>query len=46
LKNKEESNSFTRRWFSSWWKNNDLHRIKIKSIAIIQYFAAQESDVK
>jgi hypothetical protein len=46
LKNKEESNLFTRRWFSSWWKNNDLHRIKIKSIVIIRYFAAQESDVK
>ncbi len=46
LKNKEESNLFTRRWFSTWWKNNDLHRIKIKSIAIVRYFAAQESNVK
>ncbi len=46
LKSKEESNSFTRRWFSTWWKNNDLHKIKIKSIAIVRYFAAQESNVK
>ncbi len=46
LKSKEESNSFTRRWFSTWWKNNDLHKIKIKSIAIVRYFATQESDVK
>jgi hypothetical protein len=28
LKSKEESNFFTRRWISSWWKNNDLHKIK------------------
>jgi hypothetical protein len=46
LKSKEESNSFTRRWFSIWWKNSDLHKIKIKSIAVVRYFAAQESDVK
>ncbi len=46
LKSKEESNLLTRRWFSTWWKNNDLHRIKIKSITIVRYFAAQESDVK
>jgi hypothetical protein len=29
-----------------WWKNNDLHRIKTKSITVIRYSAAQESDVK
>jgi hypothetical protein len=46
LKSKEESNSFTRRWFSTWWKNNDLHKIKIKLITVVRYFATQESDVE
>jgi hypothetical protein len=46
LKHAKKSNVSSRRWFQAWWKNNELHRIKIKSLAVIQYFAAQESDVK
>jgi hypothetical protein len=46
LKHAKKSDVSSRRWFQAWWKNNELHKIKIKSLAIIRYFAAQESDVK
>jgi hypothetical protein len=46
LKRAKESDASSRRWFQAWWKNNELHRIKIKSLAIVRYFAAQMSDVK
>ena len=33
-------------WFSSWWKNNKLHRITTKPLAHVQFTTAQERDVK
>jgi hypothetical protein len=36
----KKSNVSSRRWFQTWWKNNELHEIKIKSLTIIWYFAA------
>jgi hypothetical protein len=35
VKNKKESNIFTRRWFSIWWKNINLHKIEIRLIIIV-----------
>ncbi len=46
LKRAKESDVSSRRWFQAWWKNNELHKIKIKSLAIVRYFAAQMSDDK
>jgi hypothetical protein len=46
LKRTQKSDVSSRRWFKDWWKKNKLHKIKIKSLAIIRYFAAQESNVK
>jgi hypothetical protein len=46
LKSAQRSDASSRRWFRDWWKKNELHKIKIKSLAIIRYFAAQESDVR
>jgi hypothetical protein len=46
LKHAKKSDALIRRRFQAWWKNNELHKIKIKSLIIIQYFAVQESNVK
>ncbi len=46
LKNVQRSHASSRRWFKNWWKKNELHRIKIKLLVMIRYFAAQESNVK
>ena len=32
-------------WFRSWWRANNLHKIKTKPIAVVRYTAAQEHDV-
>ena len=36
----------SQRWFKSWWKNNNLHKISTKPLAVIRYSAGQVSDVK
>jgi hypothetical protein len=46
LKRAKESDASNRRWFQAWWKNNELNKIKIKSLTIVRYFAAQMSNVK
>lgn len=33
-------------WFSTWWKKNDLHKIKTKPLATVRFTAAQEKDIK
>jgi hypothetical protein len=40
LKSAQRSDASSRRWFRDWWKKSELHRIKIKSLAVIRYFAA------
>ncbi len=40
LKSAQRSDASSRRWFKDWWKKSELHKIKIKSLAIIRYFAA------
>jgi hypothetical protein len=46
LKRAKESDVSSRRWFQTWWRNNELHKIKIKSLTIVRYFAAQMLNVK
>ena len=36
----------SKRWFSTWWKNKGLHKIKTKPIAAVRFTAAQKKDVK
>jgi hypothetical protein len=35
LKSAQKSDASSRRWFKSWWKKSELHKIKIKSLAVI-----------
>ena len=35
----------SRRWFRSWWKRSNLHKIKTKPLPMIRFEAAEESDV-
>ena len=32
-------------WFSGWWKQNGLHKIKAKPLAVIRLTAQQEQEV-
>ena len=32
-------------WFRSWWRTNNFHKIKIKSIAVVKYTTTQKHDV-
>ena len=41
-----EFNDLSPRWFRQWWKDNCLHKIKTKLLAVVRYTAAQESDVR
>ena len=41
-----EFNGPSPRWFRQWWKDNGLHKIKTKPLAVVRYTAAQESDVR
>ena len=41
-----EFNDPSPRWFRQWWKDNGLHKIKTKPLAVVRYTAAQESDVR
>ena len=41
-----ESSGPTLRWFRTWWKKNNLHKIKTKPLAMIQFTAAQEKDIQ
>jgi hypothetical protein len=36
----------TLRWFSGWWKESNLHKIKTKPLAVIRFTAQQEQEVK
>jgi hypothetical protein len=36
----------SRRWFRAWWKENKLHKIKTKPLAVVRLTAAQEDDMK
>ena len=36
----------TKRWFSIWWQQKGLHKIKTKPIAAVWFTTAQEKDVK
>jgi hypothetical protein len=40
LKRAQRSDASSRRWFRDWWKKSELHKSKIKSLAVIRYFAA------
>ncbi len=37
--------SSSKSWFQKWWKINELHKIKIKSLTMKQYEAVIDSDV-
>lgn len=41
-----ENDEPTRRWFKTWWKENNLHKITTKPLAVIRFTAAQDTDVK
>ena len=41
-----EFNDPSPRWFRQRWKDNGLHKIKTKPLAVVRYTAAQESDVR
>ena len=41
-----ESSGPTLRWFRTWWKKNNLHKIKTKPLAMIRFTAAQEKDIQ
>jgi hypothetical protein len=32
-------------WFSGWWKQNGLHRIKMKPLAVVRLTAQQEQEI-
>jgi hypothetical protein len=36
----------TLRWFSGWWKDSGLHKIKSKPLAVIRLTAQQEQEVQ
>ena len=36
----------SKRWFTSWWKENKLHTIKSKPLATIRFTAATEDDIQ
>ena len=33
-------------WFSKWWKDNQLHKIKSKPLAVVRLTAQDEQDVR
>ena len=41
----ETSIDFFRRWFRYWWKQNNLHKIEIKSLFIIRFEIVQKAEV-
>ncbi len=45
LKRAHNQKAPSRRWFRTWWKQSNLHKIKTKPLSIIRFAAAQESDV-
>jgi hypothetical protein len=47
LKKARDSTSIDsiKRWFRGWWKRSNLHKIKTKSLSIVRFEAAEESDV-
>jgi hypothetical protein len=48
LKRAEDPNNFkppSLSWFSKWWKQNGLHKIKAKPLAVVRLTAQQEKEV-
>lgn len=41
-----ENNAPTQRWFRTWWKSNNLHKITTKPLAVVQFTAGQEMDIR
>jgi hypothetical protein len=46
LKLAQNASSSFESWFRKWWNDNDLHKIKSKSLSIQRYGAASESNVR
>ena len=44
--NSAEFKAPTLKWFSHWWQNSGLHKIKSKPLAVIRLTAQQEQDVQ
>lgn len=41
-----ENKAPTQRWFRTWWKSNNLHKITTKPLAVVQFTAGQEMDIR
>ena len=45
LRKAHKLKALSRRWFRSWWKRSNLHKIKTKLLPMVRFEAAEESGV-
>jgi hypothetical protein len=45
LKRAQNLKAPTLTWFSGWWKQNELHKIKAKPLAVVRLTAQQEHEI-